>query len=124
MRVALCPRCDAMHAPSGVTFDPARGLVTWPGGRMRLPPAPGKVFGLLFRRAGLVVRREALLVEVYDGEDGGPLSALSIIGICILRIRKEMKASGFPGEIRNIYRRGYELILHPVAQQQSAEVAA
>lgn len=119
MIVARCPNCEALHTP-GVTFNPVNGQVSWLGGKMKLPPAQTKVLGCLFRRPGRTVRTESLILDLYDGEDGGPISARACLGILIWRIRQAMKVHGFPGELRTHHRVGYELILHPVTPAEAA----
>ncbi len=115
MIVARCPHCEALHTPAGLIADEARGVVTWPGGEMKLPAGQlPAVFAHLLRRAGAVVTGEALLAQIYQlRPDGGPENEHTV-SVWMSKLRKLMGVSAFPGEIRNHWGRGYELILHPI----------
>jgi DNA-binding winged helix-turn-helix (wHTH) protein len=110
VKTALCPSCQSLHTPNGIIADGARGVVVWPGGEIRVTRTVFLLFETLFRVRGRAMTRSAVHDAMYGHDpSGGP--ELRCIDVHLSRLRRQLKEAGFPGEIRTIVGRGFELVL-------------
>lgn len=109
MKAALCPNCQSLHTVEGIIFDERRGTISWPGGSVRLTSSEYRVVDAILRLHAVSI--DHLIAAVYETRDE-PDGAENTIKVFIVKIRRRLAAVGFPGEVKTIWGRGYEIILH------------
>lgn len=109
MKAALCPNCQSLHTVEGIIFDEQRGTISWPGGSAQFTKLEYRIVDAIWRLHAVSI--DHLITAVYETRDE-PTDPENTIAVVMVKIRKRLTAAGFPGAIKTMFGRGYELVLH------------
>ena len=101
-----CPSCgynarkDRVIERDGFVVDPS-GLLTYLGKSIHLTPGQGRLLHSIAAGNGRVVRTEALLNRISDGE------SINLCAVLVSQLRAKMKKLGVPCAVQTKWREGY-----------------
>ena len=103
----VCENCLRRNL-EGIEWSEALLTVAYQGKSIRLGPSEFRVFDMLMKRFGQMVRRTQIFDELWGLDpDGGPLCSRNLVSVYVSRIRTAVATVEAPLIIESTWGQGY-----------------
>jgi DNA-binding response OmpR family regulator len=106
------------HIDPGIVIVPKAGMVSRNGQEVRLGARLMELFMILYRRAGMIIEREALMDQLYQLRENEP--DMKVIDVMVCKLRRALQPLGM--KIITAWGTGYALDLRPAEKGKVVEV--
>lgn len=121
MKLAICPRCRAIHDGADLRVDVNTHQIHHRGRSIKATRTQALIVEALSRVHPGVLPIERIAFAIYqDRIDGGPITAHANIHVQINRLRTSLRNAGLGVEIKSYRGAGYGIAFEPQENEEAA----